>query len=128
MGADDDPSQWYPREFYRNRSKNDPPRAGYTPIKKRRSSRYDDDRAPERDLALPKPAVTERRGVGVKDAIKDMLCENPLYSVDEIVNELTPKLGPISRITAANIRAEWRHTIRNLQQNGVSALELKLRG
>lgn len=74
----------------------------------------------------PKKTEAEPKGVGVKDRIKDVLRANPSASVDDICKKVDKKgQAPISRVTVANIRAEWRHTIKNFQNAGeLKKLEL----
>lgn len=79
-----------------------------------------------RDKPAPKKTEAEPKGAGVKDRIKDLLSENPGFSVDELVKKLGTKAGAVSKITVSNIRAEWRHTIKNLQRGKVNVGKLEL--
>lgn len=79
-----------------------------------------------REKAPVKKTEAEPKGAGVKDRIKDLLADNPSISVDELVKKLGTKAGAVSKITVSNIRAEWRHTIKNLQRGKVTVAKLEL--
>lgn len=67
------------------------------------------------DEAMARPS-------GVKVRIKELIIDNPLISVDEIVNELGKAGGEVSRVTVSNIRSGFRHSLK------VLAMRDKLKG
>lgn len=55
---------------------------------------------------------------GVKVNIKKCVIENPKVSVDEIFKKLGGTKAKMSRVTISNIRADFRHSLKVLQQEG----------
>lgn len=70
------------------------------------------------EKAEKKPAgrpLSEGKVEGIKFSIKEMICSDPKIGVDDLVKRLG---GKMSKITVANVRADFRHSLRTLRQLG----------
>lgn len=82
-----------------------------------------DKAPPKKAKAAAKDNKTKAKEVtkpsGVKVRIKELVIADPLISVEGIVEQLGKAGGEVSRVTVSNIRAEFRHSLKVLQEHGL---------
>lgn len=62
-------------------------------------------------------------GTGIKVQIKKALLKDPRMSVEKLMEKLTKGSDVPSRLTVAGIRAEFRHTLKFLKQEGIEGVK-----
>jgi hypothetical protein len=85
-----------------------------------KKTRGDDDddkkkKTAKSDKKPPGRPLSEGKVEGVKYDIKKLICSDPKISVDDLVKKLG---GKMSKVTVSNVRADFRHSLRVLNQLG----------
>jgi len=68
--------------------------------------------------------VKSQRDEGVKAKIKRLILAKPQITVDDLVEKLGKGGAKVSKVTVANVRAEFRHTIRVLNAEGLVEIDI----
>jgi hypothetical protein len=63
-------------------------------------------------------------GEGIKVRIKKMLLKRPKLSTEDLIEALTKNGEKLSKVTIAAVRSEFRHTIKVLNNEGVTEIDL----
>lgn len=77
----------------------------------------DDKPAKKKPKAVSRESAPAQRGSGVKNKIKDLIIDTPSISVEDLVKKLG-KNAQVSKVTVSNIRAEFRHSLKRLEERG----------
>jgi len=84
--------------------------------------------APAKKAAAAKPAADKAAGPkkvsGIKVAIKMAIIKQPGISLEDLIGKLEKDGEKVSRYTTASIRSEFRHSLRVLNQAGVTKIDL----
>lgn len=73
---------------------------------------------PAKKAAKAPAAAAPVKSAGIKNRIKRMILKKPKMSADELFEKLKDEGEAPSKMTVSGIRAEFRHTIRLLKEDG----------